>query len=160
VTQQQTWQRQFTYEPPVSLWRQPARLAAAIGAVAMVFGALLPWAIGVLPKAGPRQLGGLNAPGDGVFMIACAVGILVLLAIRGLAEARNPIGRVIPLFIVAAVAIVWLQDYGVARAEVDTWLGFGGTGSVGIGLWLIGAGIVLMGAGTTWLWRSGPLESD
>jgi hypothetical protein len=160
MTSEHTWQRQFTYQPPVSIWRQPGRLIAAIGCVAVIVGAFLPWASGVLPKAGPRQLDGFSAPGDGVFMIATAAAVLVMLAIRALAESKNPVGRILPIVLTVPMAVVCYQDYVQARAEVATWLSFSGTGSIGVGLWLIVAGIVAMGIGSTWLLIRGQLDPE
>jgi hypothetical protein len=160
MSQWHRWQRQFDSRGPDSLWRDLPRTAAVIGALVAVVGAFLPWASGSLPKAGPREVSGFAAPGDSIFMIWTALCSAGILSIRGLAESRSLLPRVLPVVITAAMVVVWFQDYVAARREVETWLAFGGSGSIAPGLWLIAVGILLMALGTIWLALRGPIEAE
>ena len=56
------------------------------------------------------------------------------------------------------MTLVWVQDYGVARRQVDAWLSFSGQAGIGLGLWLVAVGIFVMALGTVWMALRGPLE--
>jgi hypothetical protein len=137
-----------------SLLLTPARVAVGVGsAIAMVAG-LLPWAEGVAPAHRgfePVFFSGLGGAGDGVMLILVALGAGALTLHRTPATSRVRTVRLMPAILVFLAAMTWLSGYRAALREIGAWEVRGGTGQLAPGLWLAGAGILVMAAGTLWL---------
>jgi hypothetical protein len=132
--------------------RLPAA-AMVLGSVALVLGALMPWARLTVPIAGTLTRSGIDSGADAVFCIAvgvaaCLVGLRILLSgggTSGSATERAVVGVVGVLGLVCAVFAL------VAARHVDDRLGslldrLPGlarrfvSGELGAGIWVVGAG--------------------
>ncbi len=137
-----------------SLLLTPARIVVGIGAAAAVVAGLMPWAEG----AAPGQLGvepvffsGLAGAGDGLMLILVSLGAGVLTLHRTAATSRIRTVRIAPAMLVLLAAATWVNGQRAALEEIGAWERRGGSGGIAPGLWMAGAGILLMAAGTAWL---------
>ncbi|HEV7467461.1 MAG TPA: hypothetical protein VGP96_14270 [Candidatus Dormibacteraeota bacterium] len=139
--------------------RRLAAGAMVLGAVALVLGALMPWARLTVPIAGTLTRSGIDSGADAVLCIAvgvaaCLVGLRALLSggpASGSATERTVVGVMGVLGLVCAafalVAARHVEDRlgslldrlpDLARRLV--------TGEVGAGIWVVGAGGAVIAA--------------
>jgi hypothetical protein len=152
----QEWMR---WEPTrsrrwASLVATPARIAVGFGAVAAVMAGFMPWAEGTAPghtQVEPVFFSGLGGAGDGVVLVLVAAAVAGLTLHRTPATSRVRTVRVAPVILVILATATWLNGYRAAQDAVAGWGRRGGSGGLAPGLWLAGAGILLMAAGTLWL---------
>jgi hypothetical protein len=134
-----------------SLLLTPARVVVGIGAGAAVVAGFMPWAEGTAPghtQLEPVFFSGLGGAGDGVVLILVAAAVAGLTLHRTPATSRVRTVRIAPAILVVLAAATWANGYRAALDAVTAWGRQGGSGGLAPGLWLAGAGILLMAAGT------------
>jgi hypothetical protein len=153
VSQMQDWMR---WQPTTGTHRlgflvlAPARVVVGIGAVVTMLAGLMPWAEGTVPgRTGfePITFSGLGGAGDGVMLILFAGGIAFLVLHRTPASSRVRLVHVIPYVLLVLAAASLLTGYRAATQGIVAWDNRGGQGSISLGLYLAGIGIVVMGVG-------------
>jgi hypothetical protein len=153
VTQMQDWMQ---WQPTTEKHRlgflvlTPARIVVGIGAIVTMIAGLMPWAEGTVPgRAGfePITFSGLGGAGDGVMLILFAGGIAFLVLHRTPASSRVRLVHLIPYVLLVLAAASLLTGYRAATQAIVAWENRGGQGSIALGLYLAGVGIVVMGVG-------------
>jgi hypothetical protein len=125
------------------IYRDPLRLALAVGAVIMFVGALLPWAegrIGFLPK----KFGGLDGAADGLILATLAFVTLVIARSRDFLEAPDGGRRWTPMLIGLVCLGIWLLGRQQAEQAIGGWVEDSGSGSLVFGYWVAGLGVVVV----------------
>jgi hypothetical protein len=123
------------------IYRDGLRLGIAIGAGIIVLGGLLPWAegrIGFLPK----QFGGLDGAADGLILVTLGLVLLFIVRNRQALDASEGIGRWAPLLIGITCLAIWLLGRLSAERAIANWENETGSGSLSIGFWLTGIGVI------------------
>jgi hypothetical protein len=137
--------------PPASRLRDPARVLATVGALAMIVGCLLPWAAGVDGRNQRVAFGANDGTADGVFIIVVAIFVLIMTLDRGVAETRSRTLQLGPFVTTIVAALIWLGGVRSSGFAIDAWIDSGGSGGHAPGLWLTIAGIVVAAIGSGWI---------
>ena len=122
-------------------YRDPLRLAIAVGAAIMIVGALLPWAegrVGFLPK----QFGGLDGAADGLILATLGFVLLIIARSRDFLEAPDGARRWTPMLIGLVSLGIWLLGRQQAEQAIASWEDDSGSGSIAIGWWVAGLGVL------------------
>jgi len=147
-----------------SLVLTPARVTVGIGALLAVVAGLMPWAAGTAPGhtgVEPVFFSGFGGSGDGLILIVLAGAAGFLTLHRTPATSRVRLVHSLPVVLIVLAAMTWINGYRASIVEIAAWERRGGTGSIGLGLWLSGIGILVMAAGAVVLlpgiirWRRG-----
>jgi hypothetical protein len=141
-----------------SLIREPARAIAALGAVLIVVGSLLPWASGVDQTGANVNFRATEGQGDGVWLFVFGVALVALTLSRGAAESRSRTIQLAPILIAICAGLIWITADRSSREVVDQWIRDGGTGSQTAAVTIVAAGILLAAAGAIWLDLRRPRE--
>lgn len=125
------------------IYRDPLRLALAVGAVMMMVGGFLPWAegrIGFLPV----RFGGLDGAANGVLI--SALGLILLVATRSEGVITAPSGglRWAPMAVGVASVAIWLLGRQPAELAITAWQNDSGSGSLAAGYWLAGLSVLFV----------------
>ena len=141
-----------------SLLRQPARAVTVLGAGLIVVGSLLSWASGVDSMHSAVSFRATEGQGDGVWLFAFGVALIVLTLSRSAAESRSRTVQLAPMLMAVCAALIWITADRSSREMVDMWIRAGGTGSQTVVVTMVAAAILLATAGTVWLELRRPSE--
>jgi hypothetical protein len=131
---------------PPSRWtilRSPIRLTFAIGALIMLAGALLPWAEGMIGFL-PKQFGGFEGAGDGLILAGLSIVALLFARSPDFLFAVDGARRWAPMILGLACVGLWLLGFQAAQMTIAGWVDDGGHGSMVIGYWIAGIGVVIV----------------
>ncbi len=127
------------------IYRDPLRLALAVGAGIMFVGALLPWAegrIGFLPK----KFGGLDGAADGLILATLGFVLIVIARSRDFLDAPDGGRRWLPMLIGVVCIGIWLLGRQQAEQAIAAWEDDDGSGSLVAGYWVAGVGVLIVAA--------------
>ena len=122
------------------IYRDPLRLALAVGAAIMFVGALLPWAegrIGFLPK----RFGGLDGAADGLILATLGFVLIVIARSQDFLEAPDGGRRWTPMLIGVVCVGIWLLGRQQAEQAIAAWEDDDGSGTLVMGYWVAGIGV-------------------
>ncbi len=123
-----------------TLFRDPARILALIGAVLMIAGSPLPWY-----RIGTRRWSGLDEGADGAILLGLGVLIVVLVTIgHGLLTADVPPARYLLLGVGVIAGGLSITAFVAVRVTVAR---AQGVGSFESGLFVAGIGALMTAAG-------------
>ena len=140
-------------------YRDPLRLALAVGAGIMMVGALLPWAegrVGFLPK----QFGGLDGAADGLILATLGFVLFIIARSRDFLEAPDGARRWTPMLIGLVCFGIWLLGRQQAEQAIAAWEDDDGSGSIAIGWWVAGIGVLAVAILGSFVSLRRPRRSD
>jgi hypothetical protein len=109
----------------------------------MIVGALLPWAegrIGFLPVS----FGGLDGAADGLILATLGLVLLIIAWSRDFLDAPDGGRRWAPMIIGLVCLGLWLLGRQQAEQAIRAWEDDDGSGSLVIGYWIAGIGVLLV----------------
>lgn len=125
------------------IYRDPLRLALAVGAGIMFVGALLPWAEGRIGFL-PMKFGGLDGAADGLILATLAFIVLIIARSHDFLEASDGGRRWAPMLIGLVCVGIWLLGRQQAEQAIAGWEDDDGSGSLVFGYWVAGVGVVIV----------------
>lgn len=131
------------------LLRDPLRLAVVAGTIVFIVGALLPWAEGMIGFLPVFYGGGLDPTADGFFLAIVGAVLLFFVRDHGFVEATDGPKRWAPMLIALAGVVLWLVGSQSSATAIRRWEGDDGTGSLALGYWIAGAGVVTAAVAAT-----------
>lgn len=125
------------------IYRDPLRLALAVGAAIMFVGALLPWAEGRIGFQ-PKRFGGLDGAADGLILATLAFVLIVIARSQDFLEAPDGGRRWTPMLIGVVCVGIWLLGRQQAEQAIAAWEDDDGSGTLVMGYWVAGIGAVIV----------------
>lgn len=125
------------------IYRDPLRLTLAVGAAIMIVGAFLPWAEGMIGFL-PVRFGGLDGAADGLILATLGFVLLVIARSRDFLDAPDGGRRSVPMLIGLVCFGLWLLGRQTAEMEIAAWEDDDGSGSIAMGYWIAGVGVVVV----------------
>lgn len=122
--------------------RDPLRLGLAIGGAIMMVGGFLPWAEGRIGFLDVR-FGGLDGAADGLILSTFGLILLIIARSRDFLEAPDGGRRWTPMLVGLASLGIWLLGRRRAELSIAGWEDDDGTGSIVVGWWVAGIGVLL-----------------
>jgi len=139
-------------DPPI--WRDPPRLLFVAGAVCLIVGSLMPWAVGLDPVARPDSYRPTQGTAEGVLLIAFGVLLLFLARNRIMWETTSRSLQLLPLLLVLVSISMWLGADFYSRQVIEEWVRGGGSGAQTNAPLIVAAGIGAVALAFGWLeWR-------
>jgi hypothetical protein len=142
MSQRLRWDPALTTErSEPRLYQDRLRLGLVVGSAIIMVGGLLPWAegrIGFLPKS----FGGMDGAADGLILVTLGLVMMLIVRNRDFLDATDGVRRWAPMVIGLACLGVWIVGRLEAEQAIATWERDTGSGSLGIGWWLTGIGVI------------------
>lgn len=143
MTDKLRWDPGLTERPhDPGLLRDPLRLAVVAGTMVFIVGSLLPWAEGMIGFLPVFYGGGLDPTADGFFLAILGAVLLFFVRDRGFVEAEDGPRRWAPMLIAIGGVVLWIVGSQSGATAIRRWEGDDGSGSLALGYWAAGIGVV------------------
>jgi predicted membrane protein len=134
-----------------TLLREPARAVTVLAALGIVVGSLLPWATGVDSVQHAVGFRPTEGQGDGVWLFAFGIALIILTLSRNAAESRSRTVQLAPILVAICAGLIWITADRSSQDVVDFWIQGGGTGSKTPVVLAVAGSILVAIAGGVWL---------
>jgi hypothetical protein len=136
-------------EAPPALWRDPVRAAIGIACAVVLVAVIQPTATGSTPFDGPTSADALSGVNDGTLLVFACVGVVIVTFWRPVADSEHLVPDLLPLILGIVAAIEYGLIVQQANFAIDDWARRGGSGSLTVWVYVLGAAIAVILLGGT-----------